>query len=234
VKPGVFGRLPGRHPLDPRSVLPSRRGGRRSAPKDLSSGSCVCRDAEADHRYRREQRLALLSATCQYGRSFQMWKLGGKRSRRRPDRILSGSPGFAMDRRRLRRESDDGSGDSLPPARGDACRSRNGRRAHPGGAGGRAARTRRGAEARGAGDPARDRRQAAGSARVRAVARARRDGVLLPLRPRARTADRTFRRAGVLSGRVRPDRRHRLPAAVEARRARLWGSVPVRPASATR
>ncbi len=28
----------------------------------------------------RGMRLALLSAACQYGRSFQMWKLGGKRS----------------------------------------------------------------------------------------------------------------------------------------------------------
>jgi hypothetical protein len=47
----------------------------------------------------RAMRLALLSATCQYGRSFQMWKLGGKRS---PDaglaRILSREPEqFAMD-----------------------------------------------------------------------------------------------------------------------------------------
>ena len=25
-------------------------------------------------------RLSLLSAACQYGRSFQLWKLGGKRS----------------------------------------------------------------------------------------------------------------------------------------------------------
>lgn len=29
----------------------------------------------------RAMRLSLLSAACQYGRSLQMWKLGGKRSR---------------------------------------------------------------------------------------------------------------------------------------------------------
>ena len=44
-------------------------------------------------------RLALLSAACQYGRSLQMWKLGGRRSTDpRLDDILSREPEeFAVD-----------------------------------------------------------------------------------------------------------------------------------------
>ena len=44
-------------------------------------------------------RLALLSATCQYGRSLQMWKLGGKPAADDDlNRILSREPEeFAMD-----------------------------------------------------------------------------------------------------------------------------------------
>jgi hypothetical protein len=47
----------------------------------------------------RSLRLALLSAACQYGRSLQMWKLGGKRSRDAElNRVLSREPEeIAMD-----------------------------------------------------------------------------------------------------------------------------------------
>jgi hypothetical protein len=47
----------------------------------------------------RALRIALLSAACQYGRSLQMWKLGGKRSRDADlNRVLSREPEeLAMD-----------------------------------------------------------------------------------------------------------------------------------------
>ncbi len=166
-------------------------------------------------------RLSLLSAACQYGRSFQLWKLGGEQS---PDR---GPERSARARARRRGER------SRPAVRARRDRDRKG---HPlpataallGGGSGRRdegagdadrrpLRARRGPAARGPGDAAVPVQPAAPPAGIGAGRRARRGRVPVPVHREPPARDRPLRRTGVLPGRDGAARRHGLPPALPPR-----------------